>query len=95
MERFDWPSLLQEINDHILGDKTDAWIEADHCEQGYLGYRGASEAQILAAENRLGARFPPSYRAFLTVSNGWGAMGAGCPGKLWSTVEIEWLAVRN
>ncbi|MFV0259757.1 MAG: SMI1/KNR4 family protein [Acidimicrobiales bacterium] len=31
---------------------------------------GASEAEIVAAELRLGIRFPPSYRAFLATSNG-------------------------
>lgn len=31
---------------------------------------GASEAEIIAAELRLGVRFPPSYRAFLAVTNG-------------------------
>jgi hypothetical protein len=32
---------------------------------------GASEQQLFAAENRLKVKLPPSYRAFLSASNGW------------------------
>ncbi|MGN9787995.1 SMI1/KNR4 family protein [Nonomuraea sp. ZG12] len=32
---------------------------------------GASEAEILVHEERLGTRLPPSYRQFLQTSNGW------------------------
>lgn len=38
---------------------------------GWLGYPGATEAQLADAEARLGLALPPSYRAFLTVTNGW------------------------
>ncbi|WP_208036143.1 DUF6461 domain-containing protein [Streptomyces cyanogenus] len=37
----------------------------------WLGFPPASEERILALEDRLGHRLPPSYRAFLTVSDGW------------------------
>ncbi|SHN74119.1 SMI1/KNR4 family protein [Cryptosporangium aurantiacum] len=40
---------------------------------GWLGYEPASEESIAAAEERLGVRLPPSYRAFLAVSDGWRA----------------------
>jgi HEAT repeat protein len=35
------------------------------------GNPGASEQQLLAAEKRLKVKLPPSYRAFLSASNGW------------------------
>jgi SMI1 / KNR4 family (SUKH-1) len=38
--------------------------------RGSVLRRGASEAEISAAEQRLGVRFPELYRAFLTLSNG-------------------------
>src|SRR5262249_33354681 len=38
---------------------------------GWLGYAGATEAEIRAAETRLAVRLPPSCRAFLKASNGW------------------------
>lgn len=49
------------------------------------------EEQILNAEHRLGITFPPSYRSFLKVSNGWPEMGAAEPGRLWSSSEVQWL----
>ncbi len=38
---------------------------------GSLGYAGAAETEIAAAEKRLAVGLPPSFRAFLKVSNGW------------------------
>ncbi|BCL27719.1 SMI1/KNR4 family protein [Streptomyces aurantiacus] len=38
---------------------------------GWLGFPPASEERIQALEERLGHRLPPSYRTFLTVSDGW------------------------
>jgi len=38
---------------------------------GWLGFPGATEAETAAAEAHLGVTLPPSYRAFLRVSNGW------------------------
>ena len=35
------------------------------------GNSGASEQQLVAAEERLKVELPPSYRAFLSASNGW------------------------
>jgi hypothetical protein len=56
-----------------------------------IGFEGATEAQICVAETRLGARFPPSYRTFLSVSNGWPTMwGSIQPGELWSNEQIRW-----
>lgn len=39
-------------------------------ESGWLGYPGATEAQIAQAEARLGMVLPRSYREFLKVTNG-------------------------
>jgi len=95
MEDIDWPSFLQGLGRRIRESEKKVRIASEQSERGYPGYPGATEAEIQEAEVRLGARFPPSYRAFLQASNGWGAMGGACPGKLWSTTEIEWLFVRN
>ena len=40
-------------------------------ETGWLGYPGASEDELTATESRLGLTLPPSYRTFLTVTDGW------------------------
>lgn len=38
---------------------------------GWVGFPGATEEHLQAAERRLGRRLPPSYRQFLCVTNGW------------------------
>lgn len=93
-----WRELLQEIscvilaqdqpeNDDVNRPKFTPEIHA----AGYIGFEGATEAQIVAAETRLGIRFPPSYRTFLSVSNGWPVMWHSVePGELWSTEQIRW-----
>lgn len=60
----------------------------------WLGYPGATEAQIAAAEARLGRRLPPSFRSFLQVTNGWRFTGILIE-KLWNTDEVDWFRVRN
>jgi hypothetical protein len=49
----------------------------------------ATEADIAAAEARLGVRLPPSYREFLTVSNGWRRTGVFVSG-LRPVGQIGW-----
>ncbi len=39
--------------------------------KGWLGNSGASEQQLVAVEDKLKIKLPPSYRAFLSASNGW------------------------
>lgn len=64
MER-DWKTLIGQIEDQ-------AAIYAIHTGEEPLRHRpGASEEQIVAAEERLGFVFDPCYREFLTYSNGW------------------------
>lgn len=62
----------------------------------WLGYPGASEAQLVAAEQRLGVILPPSYRAFLATVNGcWLVSGYAFAYDFWSTEQVEWFAVRH
>jgi cell wall assembly regulator SMI1 len=61
---------------------------------GWLGFPGATEARLAAAESRLGVSLPPSYRAFLRVSNGW-RVASPFVYRVWGCEEIEWLRVRN
>jgi hypothetical protein len=62
-------------------------------ESEWLGYPGASEEQIFAAETRLGITLPPSYRNFLKVTNGWPYY----PGilELRPVEKIDWFCVEN
>jgi hypothetical protein len=94
----EWRDFLGELS-RVLLDKDQRETDdanrptfplAAH-ESGYIGFEGATEEQIVAAEQRLNAKLPLSYRTFLKVSNGWPVMWHSVePGKLWSTEEIRW-----
>jgi hypothetical protein len=83
MPRYPWKEFLTEWSREIIGSKRfadfltyprninpDDYVP-DVMASGWLGYSGATEKQIVAAENRLGTSLPPDYREFLQVSNGW------------------------
>ncbi|WP_055076748.1 SMI1/KNR4 family protein [Pseudanabaena sp. 'Roaring Creek'] len=99
---FNWEELLREFSHKIIADLEeqevyqayDKWdITPEMIESKWLGFPSASEEQIVAAENRLGIKFPPSYREFLKVSNGWARCGFEM--NLWSTEEVDWFVARN
>jgi hypothetical protein len=69
-------------------------IEKEAVASGWLGYPGATEDQIMYLEARLGKPLPPSYRAFLKVSNGFRQPGLFVP-RLLPVDEVEWFRVRN
>lgn len=72
-----WKPFLDQWSRAILAAPDREYFELppDVIESGWLGYPPATEEQIAAAEKRLGVTLPPSYRAFLKVSNGWRHMG--------------------
>jgi len=95
MSEFDWRNLLTQWSAKILqSGMFDQELPPDVIASGWLGYPGATAAQIAQAEARLGQQLPPSYRAFLLVSNGWRITGSFID-RLWSTEEIEWFRVRH
>ncbi|MER5600072.1 SMI1/KNR4 family protein [Streptomyces sp. NPDC002265] len=55
-----------------------------------LGCPGADEAAIAAVEERLGRRLPPSYRAFLAVSDGWHVEQTAGIYQLGGVADIDW-----
>lgn len=95
MAKYDWLELLREWNAELLADtKITGKLSSSDVVQDWLGYPGASAEQIQRAEERLGAKLPPSYREFLMVSNGWRATGYFVD-RVWSAEEVEWFKVRN
>ena len=102
MTSVDWASWLAQWNRELLErldlTKYNAFIEPDITPDviaaGWLGYPGATEAQIANLEARLGVPLPPSYRAFLSVSNGFRQPGMIVP-RLLTSAEVEWFRVRN
>jgi hypothetical protein len=99
MATFAWKEFLTQWSQELLAYediRTDRrrLLPAGAVSAGWLGFAGATEAQIAQAEARLGIRLPPSYREFLAVSNGWSVL-TWFIDHLWSTDEIDWLSVRR
>ncbi|MCX4681964.1 SMI1/KNR4 family protein [Streptomyces sp. NBC_01433] len=70
-------------------DKHRQVISEQRLEAGWAGGEPAGEETIVAAEERLGVRFPPSYRNFLQVSDGWESLGFV---DLFQVEDIGWFA---
>ena len=96
MSHFDWERFLKRWSQDIIEsiDREREKLSPTVIRSGWLGYAGATEAQIAQAEARLGRRLPPSYRAFLKVTNGW-RQTTPFINRLWSVKGLEWLSVRH
>ncbi|HEX5504454.1 MAG TPA: SMI1/KNR4 family protein [Thermomicrobiales bacterium] len=92
----DWRALLTRWSAELIAaDEAEGEpLPPEVVASGWLGYPGATEAQLSAAEARLGVRLPPSYRQFLAVTNGWRHTGTFID-RLWPAEEIDWFRVRN
>lgn len=92
-ERTAWrPFLEQWSQEWVVGHdpESDGPLAAEVLRDGWLGFGPASEAEVAAAEARLGRRLPPSLREFLLVTNGWRNAGTFIH-RLAGTAELEWL----
>lgn len=101
MSSFNWLAFLTQWSQDILNSRQmnsrqtpNTHSVTDEAQKHWLGYPGASEDQIKAAEVRLGKKLPPSYRAFLKVSNGWQETTPFIQ-DLGSTEEINWFAIQH
>jgi SMI1 / KNR4 family (SUKH-1) len=104
MQSYDWASWLAEYNRELFAQldrdppPSDALRYADVDDtvlrSRWLGYSGATDQQLAHVESHLGVLLPPSYRAFLQVSNGWRQPEQFIP-RLWSTNDIAWFHVRH
>jgi SMI1 / KNR4 family (SUKH-1) len=94
MDRAAWETLLQQWSKEVLASEYAANLPPEVISSGWLGFPGASEAEIQAAESRLKTRLPPSYREFLKVSNGW-RITTPFIDRVWSVQEVEWFKERH
>jgi SMI1/KNR4 family protein SUKH-1 len=85
-----YPYATGRNHDHLV--ETD--ISPEVIASGWLGYPGATETQIAGLEARLGQSLPPSYRAFLKISNGFRQPGMMTQ-RLLSADEVDWFHVRH
>lgn len=96
MPGHDWKAFLTRWSEEFLSseefDLHDLSPEA--VQSGWLGLPPASKGQIDAAEARLGVKLPPSYRAFVSVSNGWRYLANPYVKGLRPVEEIEYFPVR-
>ncbi|MEV4506404.1 SMI1/KNR4 family protein [Streptomyces klenkii] len=88
---FEWRPFLERWSEEWADacDPEEEFPDETALRERWLGFTPASAARIAAAEERLGCRFPPSYRAFLEVSDGWRNAG-GFVGLLAGTAQARW-----
>lgn len=66
---FDWLGLLRQINDaELASDALRAELPRDALASAWLSFDAATNADVAALELESNA---PSYREFLTFTNGW------------------------
>jgi hypothetical protein len=96
MAVFDWKPFLEQWSRVILASPDVEYFDLppEVIESGWLGYSPATDAQIAAAETRLGVTLPPSYKAFLKVTNGWWHAG-GSIERILPVEEIDWLREKH
>jgi hypothetical protein len=92
MGKYDWQGLMTQWNKTLLDNGYGERLEPE--AGNWFGKKGATEEQIVQLEKRLGKTLPPSYREFLSFSNGWKYPTAFID-ELWSTDKVEWFSVRN
>jgi hypothetical protein len=92
---FRWLPFLKRVSRDLLKDiRIREDLPSDVLASAWLGYNGASEQEIGELEKRLGKRLPPSYRSFLSVTNGWRQCGPFID-KLWACSEVRWFRERH
>ncbi|MFG2918887.1 SMI1/KNR4 family protein [Kitasatospora sp. NPDC048298] len=93
-ETFDWRPFLTRWSEEWAGtygspDELPAAGDETAWHARWLGSGPASGERITAVEERLGHRLPPSYRAFLEVTDGWRHAG-GFVYRLAGSGEAHW-----
>lgn len=72
-----WKDILSRLSSILL--KTERWkaqLTREEVVSGWCGQPAAADHEILVVEQRLGIALPPSYRSFLSLSNGWRPFGS-------------------
>lgn len=93
MDSIEWQALLAKINEQILRDedfRKGGIISQEQLTANWLGRPAATESELVAVEQRLLCKLPPSYRSFLATSNGFGPISPFIY-DLCSTAEVNWL----
>jgi hypothetical protein len=96
MNETGWKALLKEHNRELLSyEEVVERLPREVIKKGWLGYPGASEEEVATIEKRLAMSLPPSYRAFLKVSNGWRFPSVSIIPDLTPAAKIAWFREHN
>jgi hypothetical protein len=95
MSTFDWQNFLENWSQEYLTctQKTND-LPLEVLASGWIGFPGATEGQLAAAEDRLSVHLPASYREFLKISNGW-RQTTPFIYRVLAIEEVEWFHVRH
>jgi hypothetical protein len=92
--RHDWVSFLRQWSEDMLASHLGKDLPDSVRNLKWLGSDPATDTQITQAENRLKIALPPSYRAFLRISNGWLRTTFAIE-RIWGTQEIDWFRKKH
>ena len=68
----EWMQILSRLNSILLQSNVlRGNVPQQALSTGWCGLPPATESEIIRTEKRLGISLPPSYRSFLSISNGW------------------------
>jgi hypothetical protein len=89
----EWRSYLREYSELYLRTVNKyerAKLDPEQAATSWMGHEPATEEAVLAAEQRLGIQFPPSFRSFLLTSDGWSGV-RGWIDLVWPCEDISWM----
>ncbi|HTU76604.1 MAG TPA: SMI1/KNR4 family protein [Trebonia sp.] len=93
LEHLSWTQLLQRWSGEAIAHADDVGlaVTGEMHPSGWIGAPPASAADIAAAEQRLGLSLPPSYRAFLAITDGWPVLSMDF-GQVRPVAGLDWVA---
>jgi hypothetical protein len=90
----DWQPFLEQWSRDLMKTKLAIRVEPQPDAPNWLGFKAATRRELRKMEKRLGVALPPSYLAFLQISNGWRRTSAFI-GHVRSCEEVNWFRVEN
>jgi hypothetical protein len=89
----EWDSYLREYSAAYLQTANEyerARLDPKQAATRWMGRMPAAESAVVAAEQRLGTQFPPSFRSFLLTTDGWDGVG-GWIDLVYPCEDIAWM----
>lgn len=89
----EWRRYLREYSEVYLRTANEyqrAVLDPGQAAARWMGREPATEEAVVAAEQRLGVEFPPSFRSFLLTTDGWDGVG-GWVSLVYGCADISWL----